>query len=130
MYDVQKIMHVSGDQQSKSQKVQMTGFTSLAGEYGAVTNFRLKNEFEKQMTHKYNRIIFPKFSTVDIPGDQYSVAIIRRPRVQVDEETGSSADTSDGGNVQGNLRRSSTDHSTNKNPRPYSAARNEWSLIM
>jgi hypothetical protein len=115
----------------RSQKVQLLRYKNNVVEYRQCSdNDTIEYLSDKHLTEDYSQIIFPKFSTVDIPGDQYSVAVIRHPRVQVDEETGSSADMSDGGNVQGSVRRSSTDQCSEKTQRPYSVAKNEWSLIV
>ncbi|XP_055996861.1 uncharacterized protein LOC125683252 [Ostrea edulis] len=126
MYDVQRVMDTSTDRQRRSQKIQMIHFKSLTEKCEDVKKIMFKKEFEKQMTHKYSRIIFPKFTSVDIPADQYSTAIIRNPHVLEDGESESSTDTSDGGDMQERLRHPSTDQRSAGNSRPYSVARNEW----
>ncbi|XP_055996862.1 uncharacterized protein LOC125683256 isoform X2 [Ostrea edulis] len=97
MYDVQKVMDTSTDRQRRSQKIQMIHFKSLTEKCENVKKIMCKKEFEKHLTHKYSRIIFPKFTSVDIPADQYSAVIIRKPHVLEDGESESSTDTSDGG---------------------------------
>ncbi|XP_055996860.1 uncharacterized protein LOC130046975 isoform X2 [Ostrea edulis] len=122
-YKVDKAMKMKSIPQKKSQNIQLIRYTSNVHEYRQysdidITKYTYNREFEKHVTHDYSRIIFPKFTSVDIPADQYSTTIIRNPHVLVDEESGSSTDTSDGGNIK--KTHPSNDERSGKNSRPYS----------
>ncbi|XP_055996852.1 multiple epidermal growth factor-like domains protein 11 isoform X1 [Ostrea edulis] len=130
-YKVDNAMKMKSIPQKKSQNIQLIHYISNAHEHRQysdidITKYTYNREFEKHVTHDYSRIIFPKFTSVDIPADQYSTVIIRNPHVLGDGESGSSTDTSDGGDMQERLRHPSTDRRSAQNSRPYSLVHPEW----